>query len=369
MASASGGASMGSGESKRINVRRQCLEQVHLLATSMENNLHEMRESIWGWPSTKRKSGPMEATFAAPMSADHAQDGNWSRIRTARGDEVLFEVVVADLDGEFISACHRHFAPQFLNRKGGGVTLMHEPMQQAIAESLGQSDVHTFVVFGTYPEFPGPKSKGYSCMTGLAKSFILPVFPSSWRSFARQCPSDFGSAGDTGMMEPRSRSWMAEPEIPHVLTLVACEAYPRDQHPTEAAATTRHFLSSLFLIGSAVGLLAPRRKGRGGKSAPPRTPTHNSAGMFSDSAVAVADPAAVTSTSAAAHCVNGSSTQKSSDYVMSATSSAKTQTRAHDSPHSCKKGGKVSRPSCRKIRVITHAIGSFVGHTEVGLTP
>ena len=166
---------------------------------------------------------------------------------------------------------------------------------------------------------------------------------------------------------------MAEPEIPHALTLVACEAYPRDQHPTEAAATTRHFLSSLFLIGSAIGVMAPKRKGRGG-SAPPGSLSHISTGTVSDGSVGVADPAVITSISAAAHCLDGSSTKKSpytkksADSALFAASSTKTKkphADTYDSPHVTKKGSKSSRPSCRKIRVITHAIGSFVGHTEV----
>lgn len=304
----------------RHEIVRKLQAQCHELATSMQNGLPELRESIWGWPSSRTggcdqgleahslasatgkssmgfsegdgceaKASPLDAPLpvagAAVQVHEMGPDANWHSIRSAGAahGEVLFELVVADLDSQFIDACRRFLDP--LLRESGGVRLMHEPMQRAVAESLLEPDVHTFVVFGSYGTFPDPDDR--ALMTCLSKAFIAPVFPDSWRSFARQCPSS-ADEDDLPWMDRKGQVWMAEPEIQDALTLVACAAYPRDQQPTEAEAAARRFEAALALIASATGISGTR-------------------------------------------------------------------------------GHKIARTPPRRIRVVTHAIGSFVGHDDVSV--
>lgn len=282
---------MGASDSMRAEIVHKLEAQCHELATSMKNGLPGLRESIWGWPSSHAggseqqlepcssasavdmsRAGPcdvdgceakaspayapmLEAVTAAAQVQEKGPrpglDANWHCIRSGRLalGEVFFELVVSDLDSQFTGACRSLLDP--LLRDSGGVRVRHETLQRAIADSLREPDVHTFVVFGSYGTFPDPDSR--ALMTWLSKVFIAPFFPNSWSSFARQCPS---SADDEDLpwMDRKGQVWMAEPEIQDALTLVACAAYPRDQQPTEAEAAARRYEAALALIASTAGM-------------------------------------------------------------------------------------------------------------------
>jgi len=322
------------------------------------------------------------------------EDDNWWKIQKKDNDdddgcEIWFQLVVADLDITFIRACRAYFnhgnessttaKSEDIMRGGGGtsnsinlsyssdgnsnnekmrkgVRILHQPLQQAIADSVRPSvdedwnndedddDVHTFVVFGSYGSFPceGENSNGF--ITGLCKSCIATLFPSSWENFALQCDNRHG--GGTTSSSSSSRVWISSiDEIPNILTLVACEAYPRNQYPSEEEAAAQRWEMALDMIASRVGDVYPLST----------QPSHSllSLSSFSCARYGAVSSDDSTSASCSHHGVHTSKQNKidpkdAKRFKVATTTKPKTRKK-------------------RKVRVITHAMGSFVGHMDVSV--
>jgi hypothetical protein len=297
---------------KRELVIHTMEEQCRQLAEGMGNGLPELRRNVWCWPSSphailtifpqakgsKTHSQCHESSSAAisiapcvgsmSLYASPTFGNSWYYLGLAETEEhVLMELVIADLDREFIHQCSNYFDPSQLG-EGGGVRLLHDPMQRMIGDSVADDNVHTYVVFGSYDSFPNPEDP-QAVLSGISRS-LAEAFPHSWRSLQEQC----------GRSPVGHRVWMSSPETPppSLLALVACVAYPRDQEPSEAEAAARRFTAALECIASVEGLWGVRRG-----------------------------------------CGEGREGEGEGEVV----------------------------PRTRRVRIVTHAMGSFVGHSQVAV--
>jgi len=372
---------------------QQCEEQCHMLATSTTDpSLIELRSTIWCWPPPQPptlqignddagdfKKSSSFSLFTEPATPspkvskcglidpiahgdDENNDNTWliipSKAENNDGEcEILFQLVIADLDVAFIRACREYFLCENKDgslmcgesgKKGGGsgsdrggrnsaldygndgssgllqrgVRIMHQPIQQAIADSLreineneesGDDSAHTFVVFGSYGTFPTSQNdRGRGLMTGLCKSCIAPLFPSSWENFASQC----GHQHLHSQHGTPSRVWISSiDEIPDLLTLVSCEAYPRNQYPSEEEAAAQRWEMALEKVAQRVQLYP----------SPSSSFSRDGTKSFSTAF-------------ASRFAGDKSDTTSPNKYVRK-----------------------------RKVRVITQAMGSFVGHLDVSV--
>eukprot|EP00462_Mataza_sp_D1_P023466 CAMPEP_0175148166 /NCGR_PEP_ID=MMETSP0087-20121206/16455_1 /TAXON_ID=136419 /ORGANISM="Unknown Unknown, Strain D1" /LENGTH=298 /DNA_ID=CAMNT_0016433553 /DNA_START=27 /DNA_END=923 /DNA_ORIENTATION=+ len=150
-----------------------------------------------------------------------------------------FQLVVADLDAAFIRHCQFHLGCL------EGVRVLHEPFQRALLDSIREEGVHTYLLFGSYEVFPCDANED-AAITGIAKA-VMRACPRSWADFRDQC--DRKESCNTE--QERGRSFLAAPEIPNRLTLVASVAYPRDQQPSEQAAAAKRWVRALGMIAKA----------------------------------------------------------------------------------------------------------------------
>jgi hypothetical protein len=247
---------------------------------------------------------------------DTSSAGWWMQV----APELAMEVVIADLHDRVIHSCQDWFTRLRLPRP----CLMQAPIQEAMLRSLyDEEDVLTFVVFGAYGNGDAE--------SGLQKQ-LMEAFPEQMRSLQAQAlmgghsdvDGSFASSGRAPQVkcsyEERMRLnmanqgcvWVAEPSPSDPVQLVACAAYPRCQNPSEEVHVGRMFRAALDAIVLTYG-------GIDTKSAhTPSQPTGGSEGRAGAGAGAIG--------------------------------AAKASTL------------KTGRQ--RKIRVVTHALGSFVGHNE-----
>ncbi|KAK3270973.1 hypothetical protein CYMTET_20657 [Cymbomonas tetramitiformis] len=154
---------------------------------------------------------------------------------------------------------------------------------------------------------------GTSHRTG--QKIVAQVFPKSWKDFDEQCGSEANADepwNTMPWMARKGRVWVAEPEVPDALTLVACAAYPRDQSPTEAEAAARRFETALRMIKEREEAASPRE-------------------------------------------------------AVSRRLSPRSGTSKGKSPLCAAEMHVVQDPSQRKLRIITHAMGSFEGHPDAAV--
>lgn len=265
----------------------------------------------WNWDPVGAGGGATGGLHATSATA---------RIRTAAFSASLpdleMELVVADPHDRVIDSCRECFSVL-----GLPVTLTQAPMQEALLKHLDMAKAlgapkDCFVVFGAY---------GSGEVESALQKQLAEAFPEQMENLRAQATgATTGSAlcGGGGNlphkkvfelnMANQGRVWIAEEQSssrgddevgdPGRITLVACAAYPRCQRPSEEAAIGQMFCAAL----EAIAELA-----------------------FSRQATELRTYKAVDSREASG----------SESYAT---------------------GGEKSQ----RMRVVTHALGSFVGHTE-----
>jgi hypothetical protein len=259
--------------------------------------------------------------------------GDWVPI----GPELAMEVVVADLHDRVIHSCQEWFTSLRLPRP----CLVQGPMQEALLRSLrgneddeDEEDVECFVVFGAY---------GNGQVESALQKQLMDAFPEQMLNLQAQAMGDTSLALSGGgnssfkfghssseertriNMANQGKVWVAAPTSDPV-RLVACAAYPRCQHPSEEVHVSRMFRAALDVITEI---------------------TTASAGSHWPGGGAAASMQSVMPQSAAGGRAGG-------DGGGGGASLATTYDK--------KQGQAPTRR--RKIRVVTHALGSFLGHNE-----
>ena len=293
-----------------VNILQRQLRELHATEDPGKRDALD----YWKWPSSPSPYTCNASHVSTKCNQNQGGDrtgleeecfANWSRVRGRS-----FELVVADLDAAFIKSCKFHLEQRL--RLGGGVRLMHQPVQHALLESLREERVHTYLVFGSYATFPS-RDTCTSTMTGMCAS-LMEAFPDSWDSLRTQCEDENDENDDDENRESIGQAWIAEPEIPNSapLTLLACAAYPRDQRPTEEEAAAKRWIRALKMIANKEKWF------------------RDASGSGSVGVGKARGPGGVAGTGCASTLFPSSN-------------------------------------KIQKIRVVTHAMGSFLGHDDVGV--